>query len=66
MVIYLIMFLLIIARKIGIGLTDMNQVQIHPTRFDNLDNRYQNNKISAPELLRGVGVILINQKGERF
>ena len=55
-----------IARKIGIGLTDMNQVQIHPTGFVNLDDRYAKNKILAPELLRGVGGILINQKGERF
>ena len=55
-----------IARKIGIGLTDMNQVQIHPTGFVNLEDRYQKNKILAPELLRGVGGILINQKGKRF
>ena len=55
-----------IARKIGIGLTDMNQVQIHPTGFFNLNDRYAKNKILAPELLRGVGGILINQKGERF
>ena len=55
-----------IARKIGIGLTDMNQVQLHPTGFVNLDDRYAKNKILAPELLRGVGGILINQKGERF
>jgi len=55
-----------IARKIGIGLTDMTQVQIHPTGFVNLNDRYQKNKILAPELLRGVGGILINQKGQRF
>ena len=55
-----------IARKIGIGLTDMNQVQIHPTGFVNLNERYEKNKILAPELLRGVGGILINQKGKRF
>ena len=55
-----------IERKIGIGLTDMSQVQIHPTGFVNLDDRYAKNKILAPELLRGVGGILINQKGERF
>ena len=55
-----------IARKIGIGLVDMNQVQIHPTGFVNLNDRYEKNKILAPELLRGVGGILINQKGKRF
>ena len=31
-----------------------------------MDDRYAKNKILAPELLRGVGGILINQKGERF
>ena len=55
-----------IARKIGIALTDMNQVQIHPTGFVDLNDRYSKNKILAPELLRGVGGILINQKGNRF
>ena len=29
-------------------------------------DRYQKNKILAPELLMGVGGILINQKGQRF
>ena len=55
-----------IARKIGIGLTDMDKVQIHPTGFINLDERYKKFKLLAPELLRGVGGILINQKGNRF
>ena len=53
-------------RKIGIGLIGMDQVQIHPTGFVDLNNRYEKNKILAPELLRGVGSILINQKGKRF
>ena len=44
----------------------LNQVQIHPTGFVNLNDRYAKNKILAPELLRGVGGILKNQKGERF
>ena len=55
-----------IARKIGIGLTNMKQVQTHPTGFVNLNNRYEKNKILAPELLRGVGGILINKKGKRL
>ena len=44
----------------------LNQVQIHPAGFVNLNDRYAKNKILAPELLRGVGGILKNQKGERF
>lgn len=55
-----------IARKIGIGLIGMDKVQIHPTGFINLDNRYEKFKLLAPELIRGVGGILINQKGNRF
>ena len=53
-------------RKIGIGIIGMDQVQIHPTGFVNLNNRYEKFKLLAPELLRGVGGILINQKGNRF
>ena len=53
-------------RKIGIGLIGMDKVQIHPTGFVNLNNRYEKFKLLAPELLRGVGGILINQKGNRF
>ena len=41
-----------IARKIGIGLTNMKLVQTHPTEFVNLNNRYEKNKILSPELLR--------------
>ena len=55
-----------IARKIGAKLVDMNQVQVHPTAFVNLNNRYEKNKILAAELLRGVGGLLINQNGKRF
>ncbi len=55
-----------IARKIGVQLVDMDQVQVHPTAFVNLKKRYEKNKILAAELLRGVGGILINQKGMRF
>ena len=55
-----------IARKINAKLIDMNYIQIHPTGFVDLNNRFDKNKFLAPELLRGVGGILINNKGERF
>ena len=55
-----------IARKINAKLIDMNYIQIHPTGFVDLNNRFEKNKFLAPELLRGVGGILINFKGERF
>ena len=55
-----------LARAIGADLVDMNQVQIHPTGFVDLKDRYTKKKFLAPELLRGVGGILINKNGERF
>ena len=55
-----------IARRIGADLVDMDQVQIHPTGYVDMKDRFSKNKILAPELLRGVGGILVNQKGERF
>jgi len=54
------------ARNIGADLVDMKEVQIHPTGFVDPKDRYAKNKFLAPELLRGVGGILINQNGERF
>ena len=55
-----------LGRKIGAKLVNMKQVQIHPTGFVDPKNRYEKKKILAPELLRGVGGILINEKGQRF
>ena len=55
-----------LGRAIGADLVDMDQVQIHPTGFVDLKDRYVKKKFLAPELLRGVGGILINEKGERF
>lgn len=54
------------ARSIGAKLVDMDKVQVHPTGFVNLKERISKTKVLAPELLRGVGGILINQKGKRF
>ena len=55
-----------LGRAIGADLVDMDQVKIHPTGFVDLKDRYVKKKFLAPELLRGVGGILINEKGERF
>ena len=55
-----------LGRAIGADLVDMDQVQIHPTGFVDLKDRYVKKKFLTPELLRGVGGILINEKGERF
>ena len=55
-----------LGRAIGADLVDMDQVQIHPTGFVDLKDRYVKKKFLAPELLRGVGGILMNEKGERF
>ena len=55
-----------IARKIGVALTQMENVQLHPTGFVDIDDRLNKHKILAPELLRGLGGILLNKKTERF
>jgi cleavage and polyadenylation specificity factor subunit 2 len=55
-----------VAEKINAQLIDMEQVQVHPTGFIDPSNETCPTKFLAPELLRGVGAILINQKGNRF
>ena len=55
-----------LARKIGAALVDMDQLQIHPTSFIDPINPEAKVKFLAHELLRGVGGILINEKGNRF
>ena len=55
-----------ISRKIGAKLIDMDKVQVHPTGFVDIKNEFEKKKLLAPELLRGVGGILVNQTGNRF
>ena len=55
-----------IARKINAKLIDMSYIQIHPTSFIDFNDKFNKHKILAPELLRGIGGILINFNGERF
>ena len=55
-----------LGREIGADLVDMDKVQVHPTGFVDPKNRYVKDKFLAPELLRGVGGILVNENGDRF
>jgi len=55
-----------LALGLGAGLRHMDMVQVHPTGFVDPKNPGNNSKFLGPELLRGVGALLINQKGERF
>lgn len=55
-----------LGREIGADLVDMDKVQVHPTGFVDPKNRYAKDKFLAPELLRGVGGILVNEYGDRF
>jgi len=54
------------ARRIGVELVHMNQVQVHPTGFVDPNNPNARTKFLAPELLRGAGGIMINETGNRF
>lgn len=53
-------------RKLGAELIDMKYVQLHPTGFVDPNDELSKKKILAPELIRGVGGILLNDKGLRF
>lgn len=55
-----------IARKIGAALIHMEHIQLHPTAFIDPFDRFAKKKILAPELMRGVGGILLNEEGKRF
>lgn len=50
---------IIIAQKIGADLTDINEIQIHPTVA-------LNTKILVSESVRGKGAIMVNKEGNRF
>ncbi|MBK0348012.1 flavocytochrome c [Aerococcaceae bacterium zg-ZJ1578] len=47
------------AQKLGADTVDMEQIQIHPTV-------YQENAFLVSEAIRGEGAILVNQQGARF
>lgn len=54
------------SRKIGAGLTLMDQVQIHPTGIIDPKNPNATNKFLAAEAIRAVGGILVNSRAKRF
>jgi len=55
-----------LATAVGAGIIDMEKIQIHPTGWVDPKDPTNPNKILAAELMRGVGGILINSRGERF
>lgn len=55
-----------LATNLGAVTRDMDKVQIHPTGWVDPEDPNNPTKILAAELMRGVGGILINDKGERF
>lgn len=50
-----------LAEKAGALLTDMDQIQVHPTVQQDTDHAYL-----IGEAVRGEGAILVNSRGERF
>jgi len=55
-----------IARAIGAQLVDLDKVQLHPTGFVDTKKPEEKTKTLAAELLRGVGGLLLDNKGKRF
>jgi hypothetical protein len=54
------------ATSIGAGKNDMEKIQIHPTDFVDPADPLNPSKILCAEVMRGVGGILLNDKGQRF
>lgn len=50
----------------GAALIDMEKIQIHPTGFVDIKDKDNKTKYLAAELLRGIGGILLNKRGDRF
>merc|ERR1712194_566127 len=55
-----------IARDLGAKLVDMDRVQLHPTGFVDPKKPQEHLKTLAAELLRGVGGLILDNKGARF
>jgi len=55
-----------LATYLGAGTVDMDKVQIHPTGWVDPSDPTNPSKVLAAELMRGVGGILMNNKGKRF
>jgi flavocytochrome c len=55
-----------LAERVGASTRDMEKIQLHPTGFVDPVDPSNPNKILAAEMLRGVGGILMDDKGQRF
>jgi flavocytochrome c len=55
-----------LAEQLQAATRDMEKIQIHPTGFVDPTDPRNPQKVLAAELLRGVGGILLNSRGERF
>lgn len=55
-----------LTKDLGVELVGMEFIQIHPTGFVNPDDPTNSHKFLAGEVLRGIGGLLINNRGERF
>ncbi|GMI06458.1 hypothetical protein TrVE_jg1428 [Triparma verrucosa] len=54
------------ATALGAAVVDMDKVQLHPTGWVDPSDPDAGTKTLAAELMRGVGGLLLNSKGERF
>jgi flavocytochrome c len=55
-----------LATAVGAGTVDLEHVQVHPTAFVDPADRKARVKTWAAELLRGVGAVILDAKGQRF
>ncbi|GMH80576.1 hypothetical protein TL16_g08603, partial [Triparma laevis f. inornata] len=55
-----------VATALGAAVVDMDKVQLHPTGWVDPSDPTAGTKTLAAELMRGVGGVLLNTKGERF
>lgn len=55
-----------LATAIGAGICLMDKVQVHPTGFIDPEDPSNPSKFLCAELLRGIGGILLNGRGQRF
>ncbi|GMF58491.1 unnamed protein product [Phytophthora fragariaefolia] len=56
----------LMSEAIGVDLTLMDKVQLHPTGFINPKDREAGTRFLAPEAIRGSGALLLNKNGKRF
>uniref|UniRef100_A0A7R9WDF6 Cytochrome b5 heme-binding domain-containing protein n=1 Tax=Pseudictyota dubia TaxID=2749911 RepID=A0A7R9WDF6_9STRA len=55
-----------LATALGAGTINMDKIQIHPTGWVDPSDPSNPTKVLAAELMRGVGGVLLNSRGERF